>query len=94
MEAITQSKKLLYVVGNELNAGEVDWFHASLKYSIIERLEDIYIVYNGVVPVVDLLQQIPLVISVCKPFKNSPYKITQQEANDKFWSELKQLLTQ
>ena len=55
MEAINQSKKLLYVIGRKPDAGEVEWFHASLRYSTIESLEDIYIVYKELLPFIDLL---------------------------------------
>ena len=94
MEAINQSEKLLYVVGKEPKVGEVEWFHTSLRYSTIERLDDIFIVYKDLVPFMDLLQEIPLLKSLCKPKKNSPIKIIQLEANDIFWPELKQRLAQ
>ena len=94
MEAINQSEKLLYIIGRVPDTGEVEWFHASLRCSTIERLEDIYIIYKDLVPFLDLLHKVPILKSLLKPKKNSPIKVIQLEANDMFLPELKQCLAQ
>ena len=89
MEAINQSKKLLYVIGKEPDVGEIEWFEKSLRYATIERQNDILIVFKDIIPFEDLTSKIPLLKSLCKP-NNWSLKWIQHEANDMFWQELRQ----
>ena len=47
MDAINCSRKLLHVIGYEQNVAEQEWFF-SLHLAMVERLEDIIIVYKEV----------------------------------------------
>ena len=88
MDTINDSRKLLYVVGNEPNAGDQSSFFLSLQLAAVERLSDIIVVYKEVA-VFELLQK---KTSILRPNRKSPIKFVQYEANDMFWSEMQQLL--
>ena len=88
MNAINSSRKLLYVVGTENNVGEREWFYFSLKLAMVERLEDIIIVYKDVTVCEIFQQRIPLL----RPNRRSPIRHVQYEANDMFWPEIQQHL--
>ena len=88
MGAINNSRKLLYVVGNEEDVGEQEWFFFSLQLAMVERLEDIIIIYKEVAAFERLQQKIPLV----RPNKRNPIRHVQYEANDMFWPEIRLLL--
>ena len=84
-EAVNSSKKLLYVVGNEEDVGEQEWFFFSLQLAMIERLEDIIIVYKEVAAFERLQLKIPLVRSN----RRNAIRHVQYEANDMFWPEIR-----
>ena len=90
METINNSKILLYIIGNDSNAGEVQTFNISLKLSAIERLSDVIIVYKDLVTFEILQQRMPLLKSLCKPNRKYQLTVIQFEANDLFWPELQQ----
>ena len=88
MDTINNSKMLLYVAGNELNAGDQSSFFLSLQLAAVERLSDIIFVYKEVA-VFELLQK---KTSLLRPNRKSPIKLIQYEANDMFWNEMQQYL--
>ena len=84
-EAINKSRKLLYVVGNEEDVGETSSFLYSLRLALIERIEDIIIVFKEVAVFERLLLKAPLP----RRNKKNPIKHIQYEANDVFWDEIR-----
>ena len=89
MEAINNSRKLLYIVGNEPNAGEQQWFFFSLHLAMVERLEDIIFIYRDIAVHERLQQKLPLL----RPSSRNPIRCVQYEANDMFWPEVQQHLS-
>ena len=89
IETIDRSRFLLYIVGNDSEAGEIQSFHTSLQLSSIARLNGIIVVYRDLISFESLQQRIPLLKSLCRPGRKNPIKIIQFEANGVFcWDEL------
>ena len=94
IETIDRSRKLLYVIGNDADAGEMKSFHTSLELSCIARLNDIIIVYRDLITFESLQQRMPLLKSLCRPGRRHPLKIIQFEANeDLCWTELQHCIS-
>ena len=88
MDGINSSRKLLYVIGNEQNVGEHQWFFFSLQLAAIERLKDIIVISIDVAALQNLQQRIP----VLRPSRTNSITHVQYETNDVFWPEISQQL--
>ena len=93
MQAISNSRKMLYVIGNDPEFGEVQTFHISLEISSIDRFGDMIIVYKDLITFENLQSRIPLLKALCRPDRRYPIRTIQYEANDLFWPELRYYLT-
>ena len=87
MDSINSSKKLLYVVGNERHVRE-KLFIFLLQIAMVERLEDIIIIYKEISAFESLQQEVPLP----RPNKRNAVRHIQYEANEIFWPEIQQHL--
>ena len=92
IEAIESSSALLYVIGNDHEAGEVQTFHRSLELASIERSSDLMIVDRDLVTFKNLQERMPILKYLSKPNRKHPLKTIQFKDNDMFWNELKQFL--
>ena len=84
MDGINNSRKLLYIVGNEQDVGERQWFFFSLQLATVERLKDVIVVYKEVDALQNLQQKIPLL----KSGSINSITYVQYETNDMFWPEM------
>ena len=89
LNAIRQSSKLVFVVGNELSTkSQINWFEFALSMSNVWRRKDIVIVLKDSVAYEDI--QCKLLRSFCHP-RSSIVKL-QLIDNKTFWDEFKQII--
>ena len=89
VEAISSSRKLLYAVGNDDDVGEKHCFYLSLQLAMVERMNDIIIVYKDVAAFSKLQKS----ISVLKSNMRNQIKHVEYEANSMFWPEIQHHMT-
>ena len=85
VEAINSSKKLLYAVGNDDDVGEKHCFYIYLQLAMVERLDDIIIVYKDVAAFSKLQKS----ISLLKSSMRNQIRHIEYEANSMFWPEIR-----
>ena len=84
MDGINSSRKLMYIIGNDPDVGEKQWFFFSLQLATIERLQDIVVISKEVAALQNLQQRIPLL----RPSRTNSITHVQYDANERFWLEI------
>ena len=84
MEVINNSRKMLYIIDKDPEAGNVQTFNISLEVSSIDRSSDMIVIYKDLIAFENLQQNIPLLKILCRLDKRHPNRIIQYEANDLF----------
>ena len=92
-EAIMRSKKLLFVIGSNMKAEDINWFEFTLRMACVDRalqMSDIVILFWDEIPYESISKS--LLKWLCKPGSHSGVRLIQQESNGMVWEEIKEAL--